>query len=335
MSHRILIFGSGQRERPIIKLSEDAEGFDNPAKPKCALWIWAQTRDDAAGLEEPEWGKEQPNIAFSHFFKGIDIDVRGHAGAIGLRFSASQGSSLLDCKVLAEGAFAGFSDCPGQGGGTYNIETVGGRFGITLDAQSRFPILTGCKFTGQSVACIGYHTSTQVPTLLVGCLLEPAAEMAVDFTRPAQYAGISLVDCIVSMRRGGVVVGTRRPANVLLESSFVRGTRSITSTSQALAAPDGWTHVELFSSTTPGGVHFVDGRRSQDEIFKTQSADQTPTFAAVRAKHYRAVPSFDEADVVNVRDFGILAKARRMILPRFAKRSPPPTRCLSPKARSS
>ena len=205
LPHRIVMFGSGKGKRPVIKLSDTAEGFDDPDNPKYAIRIWAQTRDDAPGKQEPEWGKEQPNIAFSHFFKGIDIDVRGHAGAIGLRFSASQGSSLLDCTVFAAGAFAGFSDCPGQGGGTYNIETIGGKYGITIDASSRFPILVGCQFSDQTVACIGYQGSIQVPSLLVGCTLEPASAMAIDFSRKAQYAGINLVDCRVSVSLGGVL----------------------------------------------------------------------------------------------------------------------------------
>ena len=304
LPHRIVLFGSGKGRRPVLKLAETAQGFDDPAKPKYAVWIWAQTRDDAPGKQEPEWGKEQPNIAFSHFLKGIDIDIRGHAGAVGLRFSASQGSSLLDCTVQADGALAGFSDCPGQGGGTYNIATIGGRYGITLDSQSRFPILTGCEFTGQSVACIGYHTSTQVPTLLVGCRLAPESDAAVDFTRHTPYAGIGLVDCLVAVKPGGVVAKTKKRENVFVETTYVDGAARVTTTSKPFAQQDGWTQIQLFSSTTPGGVQLISGKQSQDDIEMSRAVPAGPPFDTLRDKHYRPVPCWDATQVVSVKDFG-------------------------------
>ncbi len=302
-SHRIVLFGSGKGDRPVIKLADDAQGFDDPRDPKYAIKIWAQTRDDAPGKQEPEWGKEQPNIAFNHYLKGIDIDVRGHAGAIGLRFSASQGSSLLDCTVHAEGAFAGFSDCPGQGGGTYNIETIGGRYGITLDSMSRFPLLVGCRFVDQSVACIGYHTSTQVPTLLVGCQLEPASDMAIDLTRHSPFAGVNLVDCRIETHEGGLVVNTRKTENVHLENCFVQGAGAIAPYGEKLAST-GWTRVKQFSSTNPRGIHLINGATSTDTLQQFESTADVPTVAALRGKHYRPIPCVDADGVINVKDYG-------------------------------
>ncbi|MCH5376390.1 MAG: glycoside hydrolase family 55 protein, partial [Planctomycetes bacterium] len=114
LPHRIAMLGSTKGKRPVLRLSGDAKGFDDPARPKIAVWIWAQTRDDAPGKEEPEWGKEQPNISFNHLFRGIDIDIRGHAGAVGIRHSGSQGSTMQDVTVYAQGAYAGLDCCPGQ-----------------------------------------------------------------------------------------------------------------------------------------------------------------------------------------------------------------------------
>ena len=80
--------------------------------PKHAVWIWAQTWFDAPGKEEPVWGKEQANISFNHFFRGIDIDIRGHAGAIGIRHSGSQGSTMQNVTVYADGAVRQLGDRP-------------------------------------------------------------------------------------------------------------------------------------------------------------------------------------------------------------------------------
>ena len=116
--HRpIVLMGSTKGKRPVLKLAANAQGFDDPARPKNAVWIWAQTWFDAPGKEEPVWGKEQANISFNHFFRGIDIDIRGHAGAIGIRHSGSQGSTMQDVTVYADGAYAGLNCCPARAAG--------------------------------------------------------------------------------------------------------------------------------------------------------------------------------------------------------------------------
>ncbi|MFZ5830728.1 MAG: glycosyl hydrolase family 28-related protein, partial [Planctomycetota bacterium] len=206
--------------------------------------------------------------------------------------------------VYADGAFAGFSDCPGQGGGTYNIETIGGRYGIAIDSVSRFPILVGCKFTGQTGACIGYRGSIQVPSLLVGCQLEPKGDMAVDFPGRAQYAGINIVDCRISMAGGGVVAGTGKPENIHIEDTYVRGAKSIVSGGEPLPSADGWNLIEQYSSTTAQGVNLINGVESSDEITRWKAISDAPAFEALRERHYRRVPCFDEAGVVNVKDYG-------------------------------
>ena len=81
--HRpMILLGSTKGKRPVLKLAANAKGFDDPLHPKNLIWMWAQTWFDAPGKEEPVWGKEQANISFNHIFRGIDIDVRGHAGAM-------------------------------------------------------------------------------------------------------------------------------------------------------------------------------------------------------------------------------------------------------------
>ncbi len=140
-----VLMGSTAGKRPVLRVAPGTKGFTDARKPKNAVYIWAQTRNDMPGKAEPEWGKEQPNISFGHTFRGIDIDVRGNAGAVGIRHTGSQGTTLQDCRILAEGAFAGMNNCPGQGGGTYNVEVQGGQYGILSGPECRFPILTACS----------------------------------------------------------------------------------------------------------------------------------------------------------------------------------------------
>lgn len=302
--HRIIMIGSTKGKRPILKLSKDAKGFDDPTKPKIAIWIWAQTRDDAPGKDEPEWGKEQPNISFNHTFKGIDIDVRDHAGAIGIRHSGSQGSTLQDCTIYAEGAYAGMSNCCGQGGGTHNIKVLGGRYGIIIDRSSRFPLLNACIFQGQTEAVVNYVEKTQMPTLLVGCLMEPVGKVVINLTRNSPHAGISMVNCVVALPKGGVICRTNQDENIFLEETYVHGVQSIRNDGPMIPAPEAWTHIMRYSSHTTQGIHLLNGTEFSNEIVEWENLLSKPSYETIHRHHCYCTPSFEDNDAVNVKSFG-------------------------------
>ncbi|TWT79196.1 Pectate lyase superfamily protein [Planctomycetes bacterium CA13] len=302
--NRIVLLGSTKGERPILKLSEKAKGFDDPQNPKLAVWVWAQTRDDAPGKMEPMWGKEQPNISFSHVFKGIDIDVRGHSGAIGIRHSGSQGSTLQDVTVHAEGAYAGLSNCCGQGGGTYNIEVIGGRYGITIDRGSRFPLLVACNFRNQTDASVRFADRNQMPTLLVGCCLKTTSDRAIDMTKRSGGAGISLVDCVVEVETGGSVCATRQAENIFLEDVWVSKANAVFKTGKSLPNERPWIRIKRYSSSLADAVRLVNGMKGSGEMLDCALGPGVPDIEQIRDRHIATYPSFEDSDCVNVKDFG-------------------------------
>ncbi len=302
--HRIVMIGSTKGNRPVLKLATNAPAFDDPDNPKLAVWIWAQTRDDARGKQEPAWGVEQPNISFSHIFKGIDIDLNGHPGAIGIRHSGSQGSTLQDCTILAQGAYAGLSNCCGQGGGTHNISVKGGRYGILIDPTSRFPLLNACDFQGQTEAAIQFVRPNQVPTLLVGCRIEPRGTAAISFRGSSAGAGISLADCLVSLPPGGIVCQSNQNENVFMENTHIQGAKSITRDGPLLDSPTNWTRVDLYSTGTPKALNLINGQPGQDLVKRWQTTPDAPSFESIHERHYRPSPSFEDPSAVAVASFG-------------------------------
>jgi len=226
----MVLMGSNKGKRPLIKLSKSAKGFDDPKNPKKAIWIWAQTRNDERGKDEPLWGKEQGNISFRHFFMNIDIDVRGHAGAIGLRHNGSQGSAIFNTRIMADGAYSGLTNCCGQGGGTYNVEVVGGDYGIVIDSDCRFPILTSCIFSGQLKSPVSYTGSAiQVPTVFVGCSFKSLGDSCIDMSNCNSYGGLQIIDSVCEMQKGGSIVKTKKTENIFIENSYSKGAEFITS----------------------------------------------------------------------------------------------------------
>ena len=303
--------------RPIIKLAPNATGFGDAASPKVALKIWAQTRDDRGGtvdlvnpclVSTPIWGQEQPNITFNHTFKGIDIDLSGNQGAIGLRFTGSQGCYMMDSKIIADGAFAGLSNCCGQGGGTYNIEVQGGQYGIQLDVDARFPMLGSCIFKGQTVACV--QTSEvaggYVPLVMVGCLLESNSTQAVDLINANGYPGINMIDCVVNLHQTGVLVRTKSSIeNVFLENLTVNNITKVQTNDNLPISTSGWTSISLYSNAKSNTRSLIDGVTSTSSVFKYVQST-LPNYTSIHDKHWVTLPSFEDNDAVNVKDFGAM-----------------------------
>jgi hypothetical protein len=303
-SRTCVLMGSTAGKRPVLKLAAKVKGFDDPAKPKNAVYIWAQTRNDAPGKAEPEWGKEQPNISFGHTFRGIDIDVRGHAGAVGIRHTGSQGATLQDCTIYAEGAYAGMNNCPGQGGGTYNIEVLGGQYGIFAGPECRFPMLCACVFKGQTKAAVSY-SSQSPPMVLVGCLLEGDGPAAIDLSTNKGLTGVSVVDCVISLNKPGPVFATGGRENLFLENCFVKGATAVHKAGSKIPKPGQWTKIDRYSWSAGNSVTCINGAITPNrEIVRWSASGVAPSYSEIHSRHWSKTPSFQDKDAVSVKSFG-------------------------------
>ena len=293
-----ILVGSAKGRRPVIRLAPDAKGFDDSAKPQPAIHIWAQTRDDEKGKNEPIWGKEQPNISFNQMFRGIDIDVRGHAGAIGIRHAGSQGSTIEDVTIQAEGAFAGMENCSGQGGGTYNVAVLGGRYGLRAFIECRFPMLAGCVFKGQTAAAVSY-AGRRIPILFVGCDFEPKSGPVFE-----TEAGLNVIDSVISAA-GGDIVAAKSTGGIYLENVFVTNAARVMSGSAGLPGPKDWTLVQRYSCCPANAVQRVNGKNFSGEIAQFAPAAEAPLYQTLHDKHlWKDWPSFEDSDVANAKTLG-------------------------------
>jgi hypothetical protein len=299
----MFLLGSAKGPRPVIKLAAGAKGFNDPQRPKLMMKIWAQTWGDYPGQNEPIWGKEQPNISFSHVLKGIDFDLNGNSGAIGLRHTGSQGSYLMDSKVIATGGYAGFNNCPGQGGGTYNLEVVGGQYGIIADPDCRFPMLASCVFKNQTVAPVSYE-STALPMVLVGCTLISDGPSAVDLTKTQRFTGISLIDCVIQMNKPGAIFNQSAEQNVFLENVFVKGAATVTNGGTPLPKPSKWTEIKRLTTCNSRSENLINGKITTQTFLDWATVSKAPAGEEFRIKHWRRLPSFEDADVINIKTLG-------------------------------
>jgi hypothetical protein len=310
---KIVLLGSTKGKRPVIHLKPGSVGFGSSSSPKYAIKIWAQTRDDRGGAVNPAdpclhatpiWGKEQPSICFNNAFKGIDIELGGNAGAVGLRFSGSQGCYLMDSKVFATNAHAGFTNCPGQGGGTYNLEVEGGQYGIKIENYYRFPLLAACVLKGQTKACI-YSDDNDLPIIMAGCYFEPATGSAIDLTSAMQtVGGISLADCVAKVSQAGPLVKTKSGGeNIFLENFYLKGFNQMNTADSTVLNTTKWIHVSEYSFCKGTAKNLINGVATNATRFNWAESTE-PDYSQLYGKHWTNLPSFEDADAVNVKDFG-------------------------------
>jgi len=296
---------------PVLKLVDGAKGFDDPGKPKPVLWFWAQPRNtDRAGSKRPE--DEQPNISFNQVFMGIDIDLRGagHGGAVGLRHAGSQGSTIEDVTIWAEGAYAGIYNMPGQGGGVYKVRVIGGRFGVWADHRSRYPVMAGIRLEGQTEAAILWKGQSNLT--IAGFLIErstPGPVLTLQSGRKAYNRALTLVDGVIR-GSGGRAIDNGAGRSLYMKNLYLSGFDGVVESPGRDAVdallPHAW--VEEYAYTNSGSKALVDGRIQGGgyEISRVRGVSSTPSAAALIGRHLWATPSpsFEDADAVSIERYG-------------------------------
>lgn len=301
-----ILIGSRKGSRPVLRLNPESKKFQDKNNPRPLVWVWAQTRDNVPGTDEPAWGTEQPNISFNQIFQGIDIDVSGHPGAVGIRHAGSQGSTLEDVRIHAEGAFSGIWNCPGQGGGTYNVEIIGGDYGVWLDQAARFPMLAGLLCRGQKKAFV-YHAGLVTPLMMAGFFFEGDPECAVSLVDNKAGAGTTLVDGIIKFSgKGRPVFETTQDENLVLKNVYVSNAVEVVR-GERIPAKDSGSLIQCFARRNGSSRFWYGGQLTNKTRFEIVGADSAPVWEHIRKKHVwdaETFPFFEDEDAVNIKDLG-------------------------------
>ena len=315
--------------RPVLKLTNGAIGFNNSNNPQPLLWVWAQCRDGkttdqqclggVAGNTAPA-EHEQSNINFSQAIRGVDIDITNHTGAIGIRHAGSQGSSVSDMKIKAQGAFAGMDEIPGQGGGVYNVEINGGKYGIRTSQNTRYPQIAGMVLSNQEEAAL--LVNLQSPLVAAGIEITGNPNSAIKILQGInnrdQSGAVSLIDARVDIGSNSLLInnGITNDKNLFLKNVFVRGgasnliSLSNGTDSRLLSENNGaWKYINEYSYTTTDSQGYVWRKDTAEdhnnlivsrEYLLSDPGDFSPTEALLLNHVWddRLFPTFEHSDVV-------------------------------------
>jgi hypothetical protein len=244
--------------RPLIKLSANAKGFDNPDTPRPIIsWryfvplnssaVAAKPKDPISGL--PANFKEVQSVVFGWGLKNIDLDLNGHAGAIGGHFAGAQYSGISNCKITATGGYAGILRVPGRNSYIANVEIVGGQFGIIVKGAAG-SVLVGSKFRNQTKSAV--DISDFVPYAMVGLDIVTNGSRAISVSNSVNarsaVGSFSLVDSKIEMTNGGTAIDNSKGKTIYLENVFVKGaTQMIDSRGEAsIPGREIWKHIKEY-----------------------------------------------------------------------------------------
>jgi hypothetical protein len=269
---------------PTIRLAPEARGFSDPFRPRPVLLFQARTSRPPHPL--------RTNVSMNQLVGGLTVDVRGHAGAIGVDLQGAQASSVQDVAVEAAGAFAGLRGLSGSGGSTHQVTVRGGRYGILAagsgpdqpsGGSQPAPLLAAATLTGQTVAAV--HFEGRGPLTIVGARIEGAGIVVRGGQQPFN-GPLNLIDSALESK-SSAAIDTDRP--VYVSNSWFSGTRTLVrmgGRTGATATGDGWTSVRELA-VAPEGPYLIlaDGKRLPPSPATFEGQTGTPPPADLPARH--------------------------------------------------
>lgn len=332
------LVGSTRGARPVIRLRANSPGFGaNASEPKAIISIWAALadNDDGSGIrpKNPQfkpWGtpasafdiKRRDDIqGYDQTFTGIDIDCNGTNGnsmAIGLHFGAAQNSSLHNVKIIATGAYAGFREMPHVGGGGANVEVIGGKYGIEFTTGGAGSVIAGAVLRNQEIA--GLSLKNFVPDAVVGFKIIKDKGPAIIMPNNFNSAGgtLSLIDGSIELRQGGVAIDNGNGLNLYARNVYVTGTDQLIKNANNIQNASGtWKRITEYAYTDQhtysdternkfNSFRIIDGVKNKDAVVNVVSNAAEPPAYLIRQHLWSRLPSFEDADVVDVvNDLGL------------------------------
>jgi hypothetical protein len=308
------LVGSTQGKRPVIRLKDNAKGFNDPNQAKPILAVWRLREPAPFGtpgnkVGDPEGGgNAQFATGYLQRIQGIEIHCgSANAGAIGLFFRAAQNSYIQDVNIIATGAFAGFYGIPSRtSAGAANIKVEGGQYGIYLPDYDAGSIIVGAVLHHQVIEAI--HTENFAPISVVGFDIIKDNGPVISLIKGSGSKGtMNLLDGRVKIVKGGAAFDNPDGRNLYIRNVYVTGSDELIATQGSITKASGtWKHIAEFSHNAGQGKSFnlINGKIN-NEAYKSIENNASPPPPDLLSRHiWRALPSFEDLGIINAAAFG-------------------------------
>jgi hypothetical protein len=327
-SHRghgaVIIVGS-QKERPLIRLQNNAPDFQGTGLP-------SQTNGPRPifGLRSVDYPSKNSDWLFYCGIRSINFDLGwGNPGAIAISWASAQNSFVEEVTVWARDGFAGIAGLPGANALTVNVDVHGGRYGLyltrnednrTLWAQASVTTIVGCRLYNQTENSIRINGWGGVT--LVGLYVEKQNGTAFWLGGGNNPNSCPLVVIDSSVKYGEANTSNRAIDNsgrstIGLREFYTKNASNISFTNNdENLVPSGdievWTRVERYHyvSKTPKrisnydmpGMHHIQGDLTSDDVIVMHQ--QSPPDNLITKHIWPFTPSFEDDGVVLITTTG-------------------------------
>lgn len=317
--HHVIFGEEKDGKRPLIRLSEKAKGFDDPekTKPIIAFRMIRATEatstepvDLAHPLDTPKGFENAPAIVFGEKLANVDFDCGGNAGAVAIHMPVAQDSTILNVRINAEGAYAGFDGLPGRNSVTGNVEVVGGRIGIINSGSIAGSVIVGARLINQTENAIT-HTDFS-PLVMTGFHIESKGHPALTVLErgPTANGAMSLIDGTIEVADGSVAFDNSVGKTVYLRNVYVKGVENIlqSGAQEPVAAKDGWNCIDEYvycdqkpldddppyevKDTVFRVYNVIDGKQSQDPQPIMKVSQKEPSADLIAQHLWKELPIY-------------------------------------------
>lgn len=318
--HPTAIVGSTKGEFPMIRLSENAPGFNDPNHPKPIVrvatirrgsWRAFGSMPEAFDLSSQKKMHSADGFGITIARLRIDCNGRnGNKGAIGMYFPGAQHSHIADVKVNATGAYAGFYEIPSRSSaGAANIEVIGGRYGIYMDHSGANSIIVNAVLKDQEEAAIYNRQTRGVAMVGIHIVKRKGPAIPVQDAWSSNGGTITLVDAIIELQQGGPAFDNTVGKNMYLRNVFIKGANELVkSNSGALKRKGGgneWNRIQEYAYVDQRkayGSNFesytlLNGKLGKKELARVEK-NIAPPSDLISRHTWGKLPSFEDSDTV-------------------------------------
>ena len=182
---------NGRPTRPVIRLIDNAPGFDDPNLIRPVVDITRSNSSDHKPVVD--------GTNFNQLFRGIDVTIgKGTPYATGVQLPGAQGCSVQDSTITVGSGYSGITGGSGAGGGHAMVTIIGGRVGLDYTVSLNAPGSTGMTLLDQTEAAIVY--SGLEAASFTGAYIRPANRKvpALKSTSAGIHFGqVSMVDSVI------------------------------------------------------------------------------------------------------------------------------------------
>jgi hypothetical protein len=292
-------------DRPVIKLTDNAPGFNN-----------TDISGNKPVFEFHQAERDAENCLFYSSVRNVNFDLGdGNTGAAAVYLAGAQDCDLSNITVYATGNFAaGFTGLPGRNANTANLEVYGGKYAFYIRQNSLGYNLTGARCINQSVAAI--YTFSSRGTAITGLEIvnSPAPAIITEgFSGSPEAGNLVITDAKIEVNEDAYVFELINDRSIVLRNVYVKGTGKIARGNGMTwdsETTSGWTKINTFSwvPLSVGGANsysLIDGEiKKQHKITDYEANISFAPDKLVIRNLPDTIYSFSFPGIVSIEDYG-------------------------------